>query len=305
MCTHPERSAPQDMDPGVSTTLVSPEQLRESGRATSMLRGAMAGSFLLHMTAAVGLVWLGQLVMAAQPLPTDRYRAAPHSVEAPPLVVKVIPPAPAQVADADVGEPTPKVTPPAPEPAKTARHKRARRLAKIRSAPGADQPAEAPATAALRPQTPDPAPDEALAGITTHPDADAPGPDTAEETTDVASHGDGTGEAIVAAPSGDGVDAQALLSRYRKVVSKAVHKRYRYPKLAKRAGLEGRVVLEVVVDDAGEIVDVRVARSSGHPILDKAAVASVSRLGQVPAPPSELDWHKRAVKVAFRYQLRG
>jgi len=52
-----------------------------------------------------------------------------------------------------------------------------------------------------------------------------------------------------------------------------------YPPEALRRGLEGEVVLLLQLDDGGRIVDASVAASSGHPILDDAALRAALRLG--------------------------
>jgi len=48
-----------------------------------------------------------------------------------------------------------------------------------------------------------------------------------------------------------------------------------YPQIARKRGLQGVVVLEVLVDPSGNAADLRVLSSSGHPILDRTAMASV------------------------------
>lgn len=48
-----------------------------------------------------------------------------------------------------------------------------------------------------------------------------------------------------------------------------------YPQIARKRGLQGVVVLEVLVDTNGNAADLRVLSSSGHPILDRTAMASV------------------------------
>jgi protein TonB len=60
-----------------------------------------------------------------------------------------------------------------------------------------------------------------------------------------------------------------------------------YPPAARRAGVQGRVVLRVRVSAAGEPVEVTVATSSGAPRLDHAAVATVRRWKFVPAREGE------------------
>lgn len=48
-----------------------------------------------------------------------------------------------------------------------------------------------------------------------------------------------------------------------------------YPRLARRRAYQGTVVLEVLVDQEGRVVDLRVFASSGHQVLDRAAMKSV------------------------------
>lgn len=57
----------------------------------------------------------------------------------------------------------------------------------------------------------------------------------------------------------------------------------RYPDLAKQRGWEGDVLLKLVIDATGRITEVSVARSSGHEILDAAAVNAVRRWRAKPA----------------------
>jgi protein TonB len=48
-----------------------------------------------------------------------------------------------------------------------------------------------------------------------------------------------------------------------------------YPKLAKRRGYEGAVLLEVLVNKAGKVDDLRIVESSGYQVLDRSAMKSV------------------------------
>lgn len=56
-----------------------------------------------------------------------------------------------------------------------------------------------------------------------------------------------------------------------------------YPLAARRQHIEGRVVLRVEVSPAGSPEIVRVVTSSGHDVLDQAAIAAVTRWRFVPA----------------------
>jgi protein TonB len=49
----------------------------------------------------------------------------------------------------------------------------------------------------------------------------------------------------------------------------------KYPRIARRRGHQGTVVLEVLVNQEGRVGDLRLLKSSGHPVLDRTAMASV------------------------------
>jgi protein TonB len=76
----------------------------------------------------------------------------------------------------------------------------------------------------------------------------------------------------------------------------------KYPNRARRRGLQGIVILEVLVDETGQVEELTVFTSSGHTILDRAARASVKKwLFQ----PGTRDGHnvKTWVRVPIRFQL--
>ncbi len=76
-----------------------------------------------------------------------------------------------------------------------------------------------------------------------------------------------------------------------------------YPRRARRAHLEGDVVVSFRVNKQGHIGMVRIHRSSGHNILDDAATVSVRSVAQVPAPPPELLAYQRPIRFPIRYRL--
>ena len=60
--------------------------------------------------------------------------------------------------------------------------------------------------------------------------------------------------------------------------------RYRtYPLAARRARIEGMVQLHVTLMPDGRLVDARVERSSGHPLLDQAALDLLARAAPLPS----------------------
>lgn len=57
----------------------------------------------------------------------------------------------------------------------------------------------------------------------------------------------------------------------------------RYPQIAQEEGWEGRAILRVHVDASGHPISVEIHRSSGHDVLDKAALAAARQWTFVPA----------------------
>ncbi len=76
-----------------------------------------------------------------------------------------------------------------------------------------------------------------------------------------------------------------------------------YPSLAQRRGYEGRVILKVLVSKEGRALKVILAKSSGHSILDRAAMKAVRewifKPGKLNGKPVEM-W----VKVPVVYELK-
>lgn len=59
---------------------------------------------------------------------------------------------------------------------------------------------------------------------------------------------------------------------------------FQYPYLARREGWEGAVQLAFRITGGGEISDIRIARSSGYPVLDKAAIEALTKATRI------VDW---------------
>ncbi|MBU0681513.1 MAG: energy transducer TonB [Proteobacteria bacterium] len=77
----------------------------------------------------------------------------------------------------------------------------------------------------------------------------------------------------------------------------------KYPRLARRRSLEGVVLLEAFIDAAGEVAELNLFTSSGHPILDQAALKAVRRW-RFRAGTIDGNRHEMWVKVPVRFQLR-
>jgi protein TonB len=125
------------------------------------------------------------------------------------------------------------------------------------------------------------------AALPAGPDAGAPRSGTGNEATG-AGGGDGSG--------GDGSGgAQPAYGS---------NPRPPYPLAARRLGLEGRVLLEVVVRPDGRAATVRVRQSSGYGMLDDSAVETIrTRWRFVPARRGGMPVES-TVTVPIRFRIR-
>lgn len=102
---------------------------------------------------------------------------------------------------------------------------------------------------------------------------------------------------------GHSIDADALYAGYAQTIHRRVQRNRSYPRVAQRAGIQGTVLLEVRVDEQGRILSIDVLRSSGHSVLDRAAIASIESLGALDPPPRELPWDRRPIEIPIHYAL--
>jgi len=58
-----------------------------------------------------------------------------------------------------------------------------------------------------------------------------------------------------------------------------------YPRIARKRGWQGKVVIKFVVWEDGHVSDVEIVESSGYSVLDKNAVKSVKTAAPFPKPP--------------------
>jgi protein TonB len=169
-------------------------------------------------------------------------------------------------------------------------------------------------SAAPRPAAPPAPPRPTPVPTLATPAGEEPGP----EGVSVPAGGEGRG-AAPAAPGGDGREGDAaagsegaaagghdpgLQAAYLGRLYAAVQQAFEYPRRARRSRLEGRVLVEVVLEGEGRPRSVRLAASSGHDLLDAAALDTVRRV-HFPAPPEGLPRAiaSRPVLIPVDYRL--
>lgn len=118
------------------------------------------------------------------------------------------------------------------------------------------------------------------------------------------SRGDGSGSGVTAPASV--ADARALIRAYNRRVAKILRANHHYPRAARRMGKEGKVMLGITIDHEGVIRRVTIRRSSGHDVLDEAALEDVRNIDSVPPPSPKLvalGWDARTLTLPITYKL--
>lgn len=86
-------------------------------------------------------------------------------------------------------------------------------------------------------------------------------------------------------PGPSEADRRRARRGYVHTVEELVRTHTRYPRAAARDGLQGRVELALRIGSDGRVLAIRLASSSGHGVLDDAALDAAREIDRVPAPP--------------------
>lgn len=85
----------------------------------------------------------------------------------------------------------------------------------------------------------------------------------------------------------------------------ALRPHFYYPPTARRHGWQGEVRLALRVEANGFLTRVRIVRSSGYGILDRAALHSLGRLQHLPDAVALLNGQSHDLVLPVQYQLTG
>lgn len=85
----------------------------------------------------------------------------------------------------------------------------------------------------------------------------------------------------------------------------ALARHFHYPLTARRKGLEGEVTVSLRIEPGGELTRIRVQQSSGHTVLDEAAVTTLSRVGRLPQAVPWLGGAYFDMTLPVQYRLIG
>ena len=101
----------------------------------------------------------------------------------------------------------------------------------------------------------------------------------------------------------DQLNSAAKYRRVRAALHEALLPRFDYPSAARRRGWQGRVRIGLHVEADGDLTRVHLVESSGHALLDRAAVKNVTELRNVPAAAQWLDGLDMDMILPVRYRL--
>jgi protein TonB len=93
-------------------------------------------------------------------------------------------------------------------------------------------------------------------------------------------------------------------SNYKGKVVAKLRRAKRYPKQALRQRLRGDVHIAFTISANGSVSGIRVLRSSGHPVLDQAAIDMVKRAAPMPAFPSDLRLPRMTVEIPVGFDRK-
>jgi protein TonB len=104
-----------------------------------------------------------------------------------------------------------------------------------------------------------------------------------------------------------GTEAEAGGSNARDYFS-ALHERVlavrEYPRRARREQIEGRVLLSIRIDRAGQVESCRVRESSGSGVLDRHAIRTIERAAPFGIVPASIDDRELDFDLPVEYELR-
>lgn len=93
------------------------------------------------------------------------------------------------------------------------------------------------------------------------------------------------------------------LLRYLGAMKRQLNRYKKYPSALKKAKIEGRVVLQFTIDEAGYLVASSVKQSSGHGELDEAAMRMLAKANPLPAIPAAMKRVSLSLAIPVEYSL--
>jgi protein TonB len=127
---------------------------------------------------------------------------------------------------------------------------------------------------------------ESQAPVAAKPVASAPQAPGTETSSGNFAKTEGTASPVSRGTASEGLK-QGYLKEHFAYIRNIVQKKLSYPKIARKMGWEGKVLISFVVCRDGYARDIMIKEGSGFELLDKNAIAAVQMASPFPKPPIE------------------
>ena len=107
-----------------------------------------------------------------------------------------------------------------------------------------------------------------------------------------------------APPSAAKADEAGTLDQYRLAIYSAARRYKKYPRVALDNNWEGKAVIRLVVGANGLISSISVKSSTGHEILDQAALDTLTKAKPLVPIPAALRGKEFGIDINFIYSLK-
>lgn len=114
---------------------------------------------------------------------------------------------------------------------------------------------------------------------------------------------DQTAESAQASSEGlSAADVEQITEWQKEIVLKVAHAKS-YPDAARAAGIEGEVRIRFELDRYGNVLARSVEQTSGHDVLDQAALGVIDGIGKMPTPPNALVGDSFTLVIPINYSI--
>ena len=102
---------------------------------------------------------------------------------------------------------------------------------------------------------------------------------------------------------GKGKNIDKILKNYLYSIRSKIEKSKKYPLIARKMGIEGVTNVEFVIFKSGKLSIIKIYKSSGSEILDKAAVKAVKNAQPFSHIPAQLSLNKMKIKLKIVFKI--
>ena len=94
-----------------------------------------------------------------------------------------------------------------------------------------------------------------------------------------------------------------IMGRFAQIVRRSIESQKRYPLAARKSRIEGRVGIKMTIRRDGQLEMIEIIESSGHTILDIAALESVRRAAPFPPFPKEAERSRIQMSIYLVFKM--